>query len=126
MLPYLKDNIMEQIICIGLGFLGVICHSLIKAKDLQTDAKAANIIFTFKDYLRADWFGYIASFIAVIVWVFVFSEVSSKYPKIEDYIRLTFFGIGLTGSYLIQKVFSKGKKIIRNVVDEKTNIADNK
>lgn len=117
---------MEQLICIGLGFLGVICHSLIKANDLQTDAKSANLVFTFKDYLKTDWFGYTASFIAVIVWAFVFSEVSTKYPKIEDYIRLSFFGIGLTGSYIIQKIFSKGKKIIRNVVNEKTNIADNK
>jgi len=117
---------MELFIFILLGFLGVIAHSLFKANSLQKDAKVANIEFGIIHYLKCDWFGISLSFIAVFVWVFVFGEVGAKYPLILDYVRCSFFGMGFFGSYLIQSFNSKGKTYIRKVVDEKTDIADNK
>ena len=117
---------METLICFALGIFGVVAHSLMKARDLMADAKTANINMSFKQYLSNDWIGIALSLIAVIAWVFLFSEIASHYPKIENYIRLSFFGVGLMGSYLIQKVSSRSKKIIRDTVDEKTDIADNK
>lgn len=115
---------MEQLTYLFLSFLGVAAHCLMKAKDLQADAKAANVDFSFRKYINGDWIGIALSFIACGAWFFVFGEVSKQYPKIENYVMLSFFGVGLTGSYLIQKFTSRTKKLIRNTVDEKTNKAD--
>lgn len=117
---------METIIYLFLGCLGVAAHSLMKANSLQKDAVAANLEFSFSDYLKKDWLGISLSFVSVLAWLFLFGEVALKYPKISDYIKCSFFGMGFLGSYLIQTLFSRGKKLIRNTVDEKTNIADNK
>lgn len=115
---------METLILLILGILGVVAHSLIKANSLQKDATVANIKFTLFDYLNCDWLGISASFIMVLIWILVFGEVGAKYPQILDYVRLSFAGMGFFGSYILQTIFSKGKKYIRTVVDEKTNIAD--
>jgi len=117
---------MEYLICLFLGALGVVGHSLIKFGSLQKDATAANLEFYFSDYLKKDWPGITLSFVAVLAWVFMYGEAAVKYPFIENYIRCSFFVVGGAGSYLIQTLFSGSKKLIRNTIDEKTNIADNK
>lgn len=116
---------MEHFILFILGFLGVVSHCLMKLKDMISDAKRANMSFTVKDYIKSDWIGICLSFIAVIAWYFLFSEVSLLYPKLENFMRISFIGMGLTGSYVIQKFTSRAKGKIRDVIDEKTNKADN-
>lgn len=115
---------METIIYLGLGLMGVLAHCLMKAQSLIKDAKVANVKFGFKDYLNCDWFGIGISFIAVFIWLFIFEEVAQKYTAIQGMIRISFVLMGLAGSYLIQAVFSRAKGFIRNVIDKKTDIAD--
>lgn len=117
----MENNTLILITC---GLFGVLLHCLFKAKDLIDYAKKANIKFNLGDYFTKDWFAISLSLCSVAIWFLIFGEVSAKYPKIIDFIRCTFIGMGLLGSYIIQKFFSRGKSYISDIIDKKTNIAD--
>lgn len=115
---------MEYIIYVLAGLVGVLIHCLLKIKDLSEYGRKANIKFGIKDYLSKDWLGISLSIVMVFVWLLIFGEVGSKYPKILDFIQASFVGMGLFGSYIIQKFFNRGKNYIQDVIDRKTDIAD--
>lgn len=117
---------METLILFACGFLGVFLQCCIKANSLIVDAGKLNTKFTIKDYLSKDFLAITMSIAMIFVWFLLFGEVGTKYPKILDYIRGSFFGMGLTGSYLIQAIFNRSKSYIRKVMDEKSNISDGK
>lgn len=117
----MENNTLILILC---GLIGVFVHCLFKAKDLIDYAKKANIKFNIGDYFAKDWFAVSLSLCSVIIWFLLFGEIGAKYPKIIDFVRCTFVGAGLLGSYIIQKFFSKGKSYISDIIDKKTNIAD--
>jgi len=118
----MENNSLILILC---GLIGVFVHCLFKAKDLIDYATKANINFTVKDYFTKDWFAVSLSLSSVAIWFLIFGEVGAKYPKIIDFVRCTFVCMGLLGSYIIQKFFSRGKSYISDIIDKKTNIADN-
>lgn len=115
---------MEYLIYLFAGLLGVITHCFCKAKDIIDYAKKANIEFSVKEYFKKDWFSVSLSIISVLIWLLIWGEVGAKYPKILDFIRFSFILMGFLGSYIIQKLFSKGKSYISDIIDKKTNIAD--
>ncbi len=117
---------MEILIYLLAGLLGVFVHSCLRANSLIKDAKTANIDFTVKDYLEKDFLGISVSIAMVFVWLLVFPEVAKVRPNVLIYTRITFFAMGLLGSYIAQIVFTKAKGYIRNIVDQKTDIADRK
>jgi len=116
---------MEIIIYLLAGFLGVFVHSCLRANSLVKDAKTANIKFTVSDYLQKDFLGIAMSIAMVFVWLLIFPEVAKVRPNVLIFTRITFFAMGLLGSYIAQIVFGKAKGYIRSIVDRKTNIADN-
>ncbi len=116
---------MEVLIYIIAGLLGVFIHSCLRANSLVKDAKTANIPFTVRDYLEKDFLGIAVSVGMVFVWLLIFPEVAKVRPNVLIFTRITFFAMGLLGSYIAQIVFSKAKGYIRSIVDKKTNIADN-
>ena len=116
----------NNLILFACGFLGVLVHCLFKAKDLIEYSQKANIDFNIQDYLKKDWFGVSVSILTVVIWFLIFGEVGAKYPKIIDFIRCIFILMGWFGSYIAQKVFSKAKSYIGNIIDRKTDIADDK
>lgn len=109
---------MEYLIYFAAGFLGVFIHCVIKANSLITDARRLKVKFTVKDYLTKDFLGVSLSIAMIFVWLLIFGEVGLKYPKILDYIRVSFIGMGLFGSVIIQAIFNRGKSYIRNKIDE--------
>ncbi len=119
---------MNQALILDLcGIAGVLFHCLLKLNSLLTDARVANIDFRWrKDYLQKDIVPIMLSFLSVVIWHLVFAEVAASYPKISAFARVSFVGMGMLGSYLIQLLMSRAKKQIRKVVDQKTDIADNK
>lgn len=118
-------EIKEQLILLFLGILGWLIHCLFKIDSLKGDYKAANLEFSWKkDYLYQDYAKIIIAFLAPFVWYFLFAEAVVAYPKLENFTRFSFFAFGLVGSYLIQLIRSKAKKVARTVVDMKTNISD--
>ncbi len=116
----------SNLILICAGLLGVIVHTFAKAISLQADAKKANMDFNIGDYFKHDWPAVGLSVAAVFVWWFVFPEASVKYPALLNWIRGSFIAVGAMGSYIIQLALSRAKKKINEVVDKKTDIADEK
>jgi len=117
---------MEQVIYILCGLGGVIMHCLAKAKSLIDYAKRANVNFGFKDYLEKDFLTIAMSLCSVFLWLLLFPEVGKVRPNILVFTRVSFFAVGLLGSWIIQTLISRAKSYIMNIVDKKTNIADDK
>lgn len=109
---------------IVVGIIGIVAYILVRAVTLQQDAVAGNVEFSFLDYLKKDFLSICLSVVAVLLWVFLFKETVNKYPQIEGYTRLSFAGVGFMGSYILQLIFGKAKKYIRNEIDAKTNELD--
>jgi hypothetical protein len=105
---------MEKLICFGIGCLGVVVYMVIKMASLDADAKNRNVDFSINDYLKKDRFNILLSFLAVVLWVVLFEEAVTAYPKIQNFLRLSFAGMGLTGSLIIQKLNDKSKKYIND------------
>lgn len=114
----------ETYILLCLGMLGVAIHTLMKAQSLKTDMEKANLEFVFSKYLNKDFLGIGISFLSVIVWLFLQPEVSTKYPYLQNWVRGSYFAIGMMGSYIIQLFLSGSKKWLRKQIDVKTNKAD--
>jgi hypothetical protein len=109
------------------GAAGVLFHSIAKAYNLQRDSEIANVPFRIgKDYLKKDFLSILMSFLSVGIWYLIFGEWASKYPALDGFALTSFVTMGGIGSYIIQLGMSRAKRKIRQVVDEKTNIADNK
>lgn len=115
---------MQTLIYIAIGLLGVVAYCLVRGVTLQQDAQAGNVEFDFWQYLKKDILSIALSVVAVLLWVFLFQETMSIYPKIENYTKLSFAGIGFTGSYILQLIFGKAKRYVRNEIDGKTNELD--
>lgn len=112
---------MITLIYIGIGLLGVLVFMIITALKLQKLAVGRKLDFDFKkDYLDKDYLSIALSIVAVFVWVSLLQETMNAYPKIEGYIRWSFFGVGLTGSYLLQLLFGRAKGYIIQQIDKKT------
>jgi uncharacterized membrane protein YuzA (DUF378 family) len=111
---------------LSAGLLGVISQVLIAYQSLSKDARKANTQLPFVQFLKNDWVGMALAVIPVLVWMLTFGELAEHYPLLEEYTRISFFLVGLAGSYGLQKVFSRSKEWIRDVIDRKTDIADNK
>lgn len=117
---------MNYLIFFAIGVIGVAFHCVAKFISLQKDAKAANVDLSIKCYLTKDAASITLSFLSVLIWLFLFGEVAQKYPQIESFTRTSFAVMGVMGSWVIQLFMSKTKGYIKKIVDEKTNIADNK
>lgn len=117
----------ENIIVIICGVMGVLFQSMLKLRGLLKDAQAANVNFDWKkDYVRKDAPSIIMAFLSVLIWFYIFGEVSAKYSAIIGLKRVSFVLMGGVGSYLIQMAFGTAKDRIRKIVDRKTDVADGK
>jgi hypothetical protein len=117
----------EHFILILCGVAGVLFHSCAKLQGLLKDARVANVDFSWKkDYVIKDALSIILSFLSVGIWFLIFGEVTAKYPGLVGFTRTSFVVMGAIGSYAIQLGLGRAKTTIRNVVDKKTDIADNK
>lgn len=111
---------MEILIRLVLGFFGMSVHCLKNFDSLRKDAKALKAGFSFKEYLEADFISISMSLIAVLSWPFLFDEFATKYAYLEVWVRTSFFGVGLLGSYGINAFLGRGRNAIRSIAKEKT------
>lgn len=117
----------ENIIVIVCGVLGVFFQSMLKLRSLLKDAQVANLNFNaWNDYWKKDAVSIILAFLSVLIWFYIFGEVSAKYNSIIGLKRVSFVLMGGVGSYLIQMAFGTAKDRIRKIVDRKTDMADGK
>lgn len=106
------------------GLLGVLFMSVALAKTYQKNAVKANIEFSFRKFLAVEWLNLLGSLVGVLIWSFMYGEVSQKYPQIEGLVKTSFVVMGAIGSWALDYFFGRTKVWIRNIVDHKTNIAD--
>ena len=103
-----------------VGFIGVIVHTLLKGLSLQRDASATKVKFDFMDYVKKDWIVIALSFLAVILWLFIFDEAIKKAAWIGTFIKTSFGVMGAAGSYALQQGLGKSKKWIRAQMSDKS------
>jgi hypothetical protein len=77
------------------------------------------------EFFKTERYALLFDLLGSLALVYAADEIAGT-PYILGKIKLTFIMIGIGGSYLIMQIFGRSKKIIRKVVDEKTNIADGK
>jgi hypothetical protein len=112
----------QEIILLLIGHLAVFIHCLMKLNSLLTDARVAHINFnSWNDYWKRDAVGILISASIVWLWLLAYSEVVGYYPKWSGLLRMSFILVGFTGSYIVQLLLSRSKKLIRNQIDAKTN-----
>lgn len=113
---------MENVILIVLGLSAVLFQCLVKLKGLLEDARAANINFNAKkDYWHRDAVAIIMAVIPVGIWYLIFGEVAAKSELVLNFKRLSFVLVGGIGSWALQYFFGTSKKVVRTMIDKKTN-----
>jgi uncharacterized integral membrane protein len=113
--------------CFLAGTLGILLQIfVVKLPSLKTKSEAANRPFVVSEYFKDDWMSIVGSFLALAILIVCLDELINFKPSVVDYIKWLFAFVGFTGSSLIQAAFSVTNKKIMQVIDEKTNIADNK
>lgn len=112
--------------CLLGGILGILAHIFIlKIPSLKQVSKAGNLRFSISEYFKDDWPSIIASLLAVLIMMFMMDEIIADSPCIAEKIKWFFITIGYTGSSIIQNWLGNSAKRINQVIDIKTNIADN-
>jgi len=109
------------------GLLGMLFQVLvIKMPAVKKRAEAANLVFKPSEYFKSDWLALTASLLAILIAIYVFDEITNSYPSIVKYAKFFFIFIGYTGASFLQSVLGVYDSKVRDIVDIKTNIADNK
>lgn len=112
--------------CFIGGVIGILCHVfLLKLPALKKRAEKANAYFSISGYFKNDWLTLVGSLLTVVVAIFVLDELLAFRPSIEKWLKFSFVFIGYTGSSILQGIFSKTDSKIQQIVDTKTNKADN-
>jgi hypothetical protein len=107
------------------GILGILFHVfVIKIQSAKVRSKAANIEFSFPQYIKDEWAVLLGNFICVCMLVVGIDELIGLKPGLAKAVKWLFFFVGISGSSIFMYAFSVADKKIRNVVDIKTNLAD--
>lgn len=114
--------ITEIAIC---GFIGMILHMLMKAKDLQASARRNNIEFKFSKFFIEDWLSHLISVGSVVLYIFLARRRVLTAPDSMWELILAFSAtVGYAGDSLVSRFFSFTTKRIDAAIDHKTTIAD--
>jgi hypothetical protein len=111
--------------CFCVALVGMALQTVLKMKSLQDKARAANVEFKIRQYFSNDWISIVASLLTIVMFLLFLDNILKWKPVIVDYIKIGFAFVGYTGSDIASRLFGVVNKKINNVIDEKTNIADN-
>ncbi len=115
------------IFCFLAGLLGILFHIFaIKIPAIKERAKVANTSFSYSAYFKDDATAILASLLTVIILLVVLDELVAFKPVVVPYLKAGFVFIGFTGSSILIALLGKAQAKINQVVDVKTDIADNK
>jgi hypothetical protein len=111
--------------CIAMYVLGQAVHLfLLKIPNIQKRATAANYEFTFKAYWKSDWYIVAGTLALGIMLTIGVDQLISWKPAILNIVKWFFGFVGVSGSTLVMSKYGQFEKRIMNVIDVKTNIAD--
>lgn len=112
--------------CVGCGFLGILFHILLKIKALKRRSKAANIKFSYAEFISDECITIAISAVSVVIFIIILPELINYREWVQDWVRFMFVSVGFMGSSILQSFFSKTEKNLLDVIDKKTDIADDK
>lgn len=114
-----------MIINLFAGLLGLIFMTLAKMQGVKKDFETANETFVLKKFFGGEMIAIAMSLTVIVLMSITVKEWMNISPKAADYVTIIFALGGAIGSWAFLLFLGKSKKYIRNIVDEKTNIADN-
>lgn len=113
------------LICFAIALIGMALHIALKMKSLQDKARAANVTFKVRQYFKDDWLSITASLLTILMFLMFVDNIMKWKPALVDFVKLFFAFVGYTGSDIASRLFGVLNTKINNVIDAKTNIADN-
>lgn len=113
--------------CIAMFLLGQgVDLFLMKIPELRDLYKKANENFSWHKYWESDWNVIVGTMLFGAMCIIGLDQILKLKPEILDYVKWFFAGVGGFGSAIIVSKWSKCKKYIMGIIDNKTNIADDK
>lgn len=110
--------------CAVVGIIGMLLHAIMKARSIQRKAKLANVEFKISEYFLKDWLSHSASFLTVILCLFLIDEFANISQYVMSYLKIGFAFVGYTGSDIASRFFSVVNEKVNRAIDFKTTIAD--
>jgi hypothetical protein len=117
-------NTKMYAICFTIALLGMLFSIALKAGSLQKKARVANAKFSIGQFVADDWLSSLASFIFIIICLFLIDTLFKWKPAVVDYVKPIFVFIGYFGGDLGSRLFSVTNKRLNDVIDYKTSAAD--
>jgi len=108
------------------GILGLLFVALARMSSLQKDFRVANQQFVFSKFVQGEVVSWLMSLVFILIMSVTINEWIVVKPIVENYVRVIFVLGGAIGSWAFMLFLGKSKKFIRNKIDIKTDIADNK
>lgn len=113
--------------CIAMGVLGIIAHLLLfKIPAERKRAKAANVPFDLIIYISNDIYAIAGAFVTLAMVIIGIDEIVGYKPAVMGFIKWFFGFVGYTGSSVMVSLFGKFGNKVQQIVDVKTDIADEK
>jgi len=110
-----------NLICGLLGNIFVLLTGMDSVKRL---ADASNVPFSYKKYFEKEVLAILMGLIPLLLYVFLFEEITGKYGEIGTLERTSFTVVGALGSWIFKAALGKSKAWITNKIDVKTNELD--
>ena len=117
---------MQLIIYVLCGILGLLFATLAKMNSVKKDFAVANKTFVLRKFFEDEMIAIGMSTIVIALMALALDEWVNIKPIFANYVKLIFAMGGAIGSWAFLLFLGKSKRYIRNVIDEKTNIADAK
>ena len=116
----------ELLIWCGVMYLlGQLFHLFVnKIPALKKRATAANYEFKVSDYWKEEWYLVLGALVFGIMLVIGVSEILTWKPEVAKFVRWFFGFVGYFFNSLIVGKLGQYEKKLSNLIDLKTNIAD--
>lgn len=108
------------------GVLGEIFHLVTKAQSIKESSKVANVSFNYNQFINDEIFAIVSTLVTLVIAIVIIDEFLVYEPKVEPYLKVSFIFLGYTGSSILVNALGKAQTRVNAIIDEKTNIADNK
>src|SRR5579864_3140073 len=107
--------------CAIVGLLGTILSLLAVNYSLSRKAKAANLIYSFRDFFVTDWFAPVISVVAIVMAIIFLPYIPKAWQNDNGAILVVFATIGYSGNDIVSRFFSVVNSRLNSAIDYKAN-----
>lgn len=107
------------------GIIGVFLQMLYHYIDLRNLAKKSNTYLSFGEYVKEDWINSVISTLTICVALLAWDSYAHLPAWVMNNIIWVFCFVGFVGAEMLSKVFGAARKRLYDLIDRKTNVADN-